>query len=524
MDTRRREYDAIVVGSGLAGSIAAMELCERGMDTLVLEAGPKAPERFFSRKTTEKLSLNIGLRRRALFAGAYRLAFASYLSAPLLDVHCSTKLPYSTAWGKPFSWTRMRVVNGRGLFWARLALRHTEAELRAADRDGIGNVWPVTIGELQPFYEKAEAVMNVVGPKDVLDQHRSLITPKCRATSPVAGWVGERLAKGWPELSVYGIRRAEYAKGALSPMLERAMSSGRMTLKEDSVVATLSLTADGKRAKGVEVVDRVTKRRTIVRGCVVLLAASTLESIRILLNSTHEKHMDGVGNSSGLLGRGIMDHVHTKVWARIPELSELVDTDEWDPLEMDIYAKAGFYIPPFMSPGPEKGFLRCYQIEGTAAPRRVFLAACGEMLPRDENRVTVHRSRKDGWAVPILHIRVAWSDNERRMIRHQKETLRRMVASLGGKESPTFTLIARGMRRNPVPGSGVHEVGGARMGTSPNSSVVNAYGQLWDVPNVFVCDGAVLPSMGYQNTTLTVMALAARSAAHAAMAAEREEL
>ena len=504
--------------------MAAMALCERGMDTLVLEAGPKVPERFFSQKTREKFTLNIGLRLRALSARNYRLAFATYLSAPLLDVLCSGRSPYSTAWGKPFSWTRVRVVNGRGLFWGRLALRHTEAELRAADWDGIGDAWPVTIEELLPFYEKAEAVMNVVGPKDAPDQHRSLITANGGETKLVVGWVGERLAKGWPELSVYNTRRAEYPKGALSPMLDRAMDTGRMTLKENAVVANLSLTSDGKRATGVEIVDRETKRRTVVRGRVVLLAASSLESVRILLNSRHEKHTEGVGNASGLLGRGVMDHVHKMLLARVPELSALVEAKVWDPLSMDIFASAGFYIPPFMSPGPDKGFVRCYQIEGTATPRLLFLAACGEMLPNDENRVTVHRSRRDEWGIPILHIRVAWSDNERKMIRHQKEALRRLVATLGGKELRTLTLLASGMRRKPVPGASVHEVGGARMGMSPDSSVANAHGQLWDVPNVFVCDGAVLPSCGYQSTTLTVMALAARSAAYAASAAERGEL
>ncbi|MHC4427653.1 MAG: GMC oxidoreductase [Planctomycetota bacterium] len=521
MAEESKEYDAIVVGSGMTGSIAAMECCERGLDTLVLEAGPKAPENLFTRKKKERISLNIGLRLRALSARMYRLALANYLSEPLLDVMCSTRSSYSTALGKPFNWMRVRVVNGRGLFWARLALRHTEEELQAAKRDGIGPAWPVTIDDLLPFYEKAEEVMQVVGPKDVLDEHRSLTTSNGRAMRPVAGWVREHLA---PEFAVYNIRRAEYPKGALSPMLERGLDTGRMTLRENAVAAKLSLTADGRRADGVEIVHRETKERTVVRGRVVLLAASALESIRILLNSSHEKHPDGAGNSSGLLGRGIMDHVHTKILARIPQLSALVDTDEWDPMNMDIFAKAGFYIPPFMSPGPDKGFARRYQIEGTASPRIVILAACGEMLPRDENRVTIHPSRTDEWGVPILHISVAWSENEQKMIRHQKEALRRIVAKLGGKESQLYTFLVAGLRRKPIPGGGIHEVGGARMGTSRDSSVTNPCGQLWDVPNVYVCDGALLPSMGYQNTTLTIMALSARSAAHAATALENGAL
>lgn len=515
MVTATKQYDAIVVGSGLTGSMAAMELCEQGLDTAVLEAGPKAPEHLFTQKKA-KISSNIGLRLRALSAGMYRLASTLYLSEPLFQVLRATSSPYAVERGKPFEWVRVRVVNGRGLFWARLALRHTQQELTAAEHDGIGTVWPLTLEELEPFYEKAEQVMNVVGPKDVDAEHRSLTTPEAQEAMPVTKWIGQRLA---PDFSVYNIRRARYEKGTLSPMLQRAAATGRLTLIENAVAARLVLDQDGQRAEGVQIVDARTGAHQVVRGRTVLLAASALESVRILLNSPDPKRGHCIGNASGLVGRGIMDHVHTKVIARIPELSALVGTDEWDPMNMDIFARAGFYIPPFMSPEPDKGFARRYQIEGTALPQLVVLAACGEMLPRDENRVTLHPTKKDRWGVPILRISVAWSENERKMIRHQVKTLGQIVKKLGGKRSALQTFVATGFRRRPIPGSGIHEVGGARMGTSPDNSVVDRQGRLWDVPNVFMCDGAVLPSMGYQNTTLTIMALSARAAQFAATTA-----
>lgn len=521
MAEEAKEYDAIVIGSGLAGSMAAMELCEQGVNTLVLEAGPKAPEQLFSQKGEKKFSLSILLRFLALFTRMYRLAFASYLSVAMLDVLRSMRSPYSTAPGKPFSWTRVRVVNGRGLLWGRLALRLTESELQATGRDGYVEKWPLTVDDLQQWYEKVERVMNVVGPMEVHDQNRSLLAAESRESGPVAEWVRQRLE---PQFSVYGMRRAEYTPSALSPMLESAMATGRMTLRENAVVTRLLLSDDGKCALGVEIVDRETKHRTTVQGRMVLLAASSLETVRILLNTPHTGHSQGVGNSSGLLGRGVMDSVHTQVIARIPSLSEFAGTGEWDPTDMEIFAKAGFYIPPFVSPGPEKGFVGGYQIEGTAFPKFVYMAASGEMMPRDENSVTLHPSRKDKWGVPILHISVAWSDNEKKMIQHQKEAVGKIIERLGGKELRPLPFVPGRMPRTPIPGTGIHEVGGARMGTSPEASVVNTNGQLWDVPNVFVCDGAVMPSIGHQNTTLTIMALAARSASNAAVILKRGEL
>ena len=163
--------------------------------------------------------------------------------------------------------------------------------------------------------------------------------------------------------------------------------------------------------------------------------------------------------------------------------------------------------------------------KGTALPRwnTVFFAACGEMLPCDENKVTIHPTKKDEWGVPLLHIDMAWSDNELSMIRHQEKSINRIIAAMGGKKARLMSFLASarelapGIQRKTIPGMGIHEVGGARMGTNPKKSVTNSYGQLWDVPNVFLCDGAVLPSMGYQNTTLTIQALAARAANQAAM-------
>lgn len=507
-----RQYDAIVIGSGLTGSMAAMELCERGLDTIVLEAGPHAPDRLFSQEKV-KISSNIGLRLRALSAGMYRLAKTLYLSQPLFEVLKATNSPYAVERGKPFEWLRVRVVNGRGLFWARLALRHTEQEMRAADLDGLGTNWPLSLAELEPFYQKAEQVLNVVGPKNVRCEHSSLTTPEGLEAMPVANWVAQRLQ---PELRVYNIRRARYQKAALSPMLERAAKTGQLTLSDNTVAARLVLDASGQHAIGVEIVDARTGQKDFVRARTVLLAASALESVRLLLNSPDEVRGHCVGNSSGLLGLGIMDHVHTTAIARIPELSTLVNTDKWDPMDMDVFARSGFYIPPFMSPDRDKGFARRYQVEGTALPKMVVLAACGEMLPNDENKVTLHPCRTDRWGIPILRIGVAWSENEKNMIRHQIKALRSIIKKLGGKQSYLHTFVARGFRRWPVPGASIHEVGGARMGTKPESSVVNSHGCLWDVPNVYICDGAVLPSMGYQNTTLTIMALSARAAQHAA--------
>jgi choline dehydrogenase-like flavoprotein len=197
-----------------------------------------------------------------------------------------------------------------------------------------------------------------------------------------------------------------------------------------------------------------------------------------------------------------MDHVHTKAsaWAaNVPRFGGAATDYLVDPR---ILGERGFYLPPAHPTSGQKRFLRCYQIEGTVYPgRNIAIAACGEMLPRRENCLTIHPTRKDRWGLPVAHIDIRWSENERRMMEHQKQTILDLLSRLGASQ---WSIS------DPIPGDAVHEAGGARMGSSPSDSVVNSYGQLWDVPNVFVCDAAVLPSIGFQNTTLTMMALGVR--------------
>jgi choline dehydrogenase-like flavoprotein len=304
------------------------------------------------------------------------------------------------------------------------------------------------------------------------------------------------------------------------------MKTGRLTLRPDAVASHIIVDVNTGKAKGVAFIDRVTKKAHEAFGKVVVLCASTIESTRLLLNSATGQHPAGVGNSSGVLGHYLMDHTYAiSVAGLVPRARDY-------PYNFDDGRANGIYIPKFRNvTEPTSKFLRGYGIQagvqrgmlptnlkwtpgfGLEFKKAVreskdappfWMAAFGEMLPRLENRVTVNKDVKDAWGIPVAHIECTHSDNERAMARDQYDTLNEIAHEAGFEVFGGNSMLA-------PPGLCIHEVGTARMGTDPKTSVLNKFNQSWDVKNLFVTDGASFVSQGCQNPTLTMMALTVRA-------------
>jgi choline dehydrogenase-like flavoprotein len=479
-------FDAIVVGSGACGGWAAKELTERGLRVALLEAGPLLPPE------GETLPAEPDPRlRRPIQSRSY--VFGEATAHLFVD---DVDNPYSQPEGKPFDWIRGRQVGGRLHVWAGMSLRMSDRELEAAGIDGVGEDWPISESDLAPYYDRVERFLRV--------RWSSRLSPGERA---LAAAVEHR----WPT------RRVTAPRIALAPpdaMLKTALGTGRLTLRPDSVVSRVLVSGSrADRVRGVAFVDRSTGIEEEVEGRAVVLCASTIESTRLLLNSATPDHPHGLANSSGLLGRYLMDHTFG------------VGVDgvaAQRPRSRGRQASHGAAIPAFRNV-TEGGvdFLRSYTTRlqvgapvagrldrlhslGRRSPAPFWMRAFGEVLPRFENRVTVDPDRLDAWGIPIAHVECAYGENERRMAADQAGCLREMAEAAGFE-------VERVHAEPATPGSSAHELGTARMGDDPANSVLDPFNRAWDVGNLVVADGSCFVSGGCQNPTLTMMALTVRA-------------
>lgn len=562
-------YDVVVVGSGAAGGIAAKTLTEGGARVLLLEAGPDltdpraneadaSAERSGDRleaivdkaKTVADLFReSVGeLSRLALgrpdVAGLGHLRSAA--SAPkdtfrperqVVQRNCrgygpGTKMlyvddvdnPYLTPAHAPFVWIRGRQLGGRTQIWKRVSPRMTDSELSAPRRDGHGEPWPLSYADLRPHYEEAERVMRVIGAVEAGAAPYEGALPQ-RPMAPAEKSFVERCAAKWPERravlcpfasplgpsedpSTSDARIGSHPRGrwptydcSVRHSISFARDTGRLEIRTGAAVR--HVTHDGQRATGVAYVDAKTKSLVEVRARYVVLAASTLESTRILLLSG-----DGFANSSGVLGRYLTDHLFGVGVAGISEVP---------------YEPKGFpelFVHPFRNTDRDvekHGFIRSYQLYGEISALRsgptrrwvnsLTLSAQGEVLPQYDNRVTIDPELVDSFGIPSLRIEYVRGENELAMAEDMIRTTEEMAEAAGYQilmRSPTPLL----------PGWSVHELGTARMGADPKKSVLDAYCRSWDVPNLYVADGAAFPTSASQNPTITIMALAHRACTH----------
>jgi choline dehydrogenase-like flavoprotein len=518
-------YDAIVVGSGVSGGWAAKELTERGLRTILLEAGrsldpitdfPPPEERAHSK-------IQLVSRARAVLGGQH--VQARCMSYSPLTKHLfvnDRENPYRTAPGKPFNWYRARQLGGKGHLWGRNALRMSDYEFKAADYDGFGANWPIGYDELAPWYDRVESFLGVHGsaagiasiPDGKFDQPLPITNIERRILDELPHkWQGRRgttarIVKHNPQRTPLPILAAQ--------------ATGKLTLRCDAVVSRISTDKAGN-ATGVVYVDRHTKQEHEVLGRVVVMCASAIETVRIMLNSASPEHPHGLGNSSGTLGHYLTDHVMVFRAGPLAPLEAGVKNDPYD-----FGAQSGVYIPSFRNANGKRDadFLRGYAMLGSVG--RIdpgwFFMAIGEMLPRFENFVELDKSKRDAWGIPVAKVTCAHSDNERAMVRDMKSSLEDLANALGlqldtlggeGLISKLFYKMAAPLVYTAegalVPGSAVHECGGAVMGGDPRTSVLNAYNQCWDAKNVFVTDTAAFTTAPFQNPGLSIMALSARA-------------
>ncbi len=518
-------YDAIVVGSGAAGGWAAKELCERGLRTILLEAGRRLdPVADFTPPPAGQSKIQLLSRVRAVLGGQQIQARCMSFSPLTRHLFVSDRRnPYRTPRGKPFNWYRARQVGGRLHLWGRNAIRISDEQLHPALRDGYGENWPLSYADLEPWYDRVETFLGVHGSAAGIPS-----IPDGNYESPLRQTDAERrvlgdLAEKWPDRPATTARIVKHNPHRMPLPILAALETGRLTLRSDAVVSEVTTDPDSGLATGVAFVDRESKTRHEVRGKSVVLCASTIESLRIMLNSRSAQHPDGLGNASGLLGRYLTDHV--MVFQAGPH-EPLEGTFASDPY--DFGAQTGIYVPSFRNVGDDRqtAFLRGYSLLGSVGRIEPgwFFMAVGEMLPRYENFVELDHGKRDAWGIPAARITCVHSDNEKAMIRDMHASLTELARDCGleidhlGRES----LLSRTVYRlvSPlvytdegalVPGSAIHETGGAGMGSDSRESVLNRHNQCWDAPNVFVTDSASFTTAPFQNPGLTIMALSARA-------------
>jgi choline dehydrogenase-like flavoprotein len=565
-------YDAIVIGSGAAGGMAAHVMTSQGMRVLMLEAGRKL-DLDKELKSTEWPYQHP--RRGGLPPGQHPLSFNEYTirQPPYAD-----RSPYSKVYsyvqggggadysknivvdekehpytGTNYAWVRARCLGGKTNIWGRLALRLSDYDFKAKSRDGYGENWPISYTDIAPYYDRVDRYLGIAGVSENLPHLPDSIfqRPTRLTTSEVT--LRNALKKMNRVLTPYraGVttdglkhnkyRRRCYGRGACnrraggcdihaafdSPtgLIYPAMDTGNLTVRTNAIAREVLVDPDTGKARGVAFVDAQTGASYEAKAKVVVVAASTLESARLLLLSKSSAHPNGIGNSSGHVGHNFCEHVMG------PGVTGLVRERIGKARTNDDGRPGGFYVPRFRNlSDTQSSFIRGYGFEGSSGTRMfpgnaldtpgfgaaykksvrdhagafISMGGFGEVLARYENQVDLDPGRADKWGVPVLRFNVKFGDNEKKMCADMADAAQEMFEQAGFE-------VVHVDRKILTEGWSIHELGTARMGTDPKTSVVNQFQQSHDVRNLFVVDGSSHVSASCQNPTWTIMALAWRS-------------
>ncbi len=568
------QYDVIVVGSGAGGGMAAMILALNGVKVLMIEAGrnyePVKETPMFN--TPEMAPLRGAPTPDRPFGfydsniGGWQVPGEPYTNKPGTEGN--------------FWWWRARMLGGRTNHWGRIALRFGEFDFKPKSRDGLGFDWPMSYNDMAPWYDRVEQLIGVYGENDgianapnsspgvllpppkprvgellakkagkklgvpVVAAHRAVLSqpldwknlPKTlfpnnpKAQEILGKDMMSRAACFWATHCVRGCSiRANFQSTTV--LLPPALATGNLDIITDAMVREVIVDGSGK-ATGVHYIDKTTRRDAIAKARVVILAASSCETARILMNSK-SRDTAGLANSSGELGKSLMDSVGTSLGAHIPLMENLPPHNEDGAGGLHVYSPwwlandhakldfaRGYHIE--MGGGRQMPEMKSFGILDATSPgvygrklkdeaRRYFgaqfgFAGRGEMIPNKDCYCELDPNVVDQWGIPVLRFNWKWSDHEIKQAEHMQQTFAEMLESMGGKPKRLS-----GKDAIKKPGEIIHEVGGARMGDQAASSVTNQYCQTWDVKNLFLMDGAVMPSNPDKNPTLTILALAWRS-------------
>jgi choline dehydrogenase-like flavoprotein len=502
-------YDVLIIGSGASGGMAANTLTRSGVKCLMLDAGPLVD---FNRQRQQKQAYELPYHG---FGEPGKLPHV--VQANEFNAHQwvdEKEVPYTHDPSTPYNWVRVRMIGGKSLFWARMSFRLSDYEFKAKDHDGFGENWPIDHATLAPFYSRVEPIFRVSGRREGLKQlpdgeFEEDTTPWSESMSRFIVQAKKR------DIPVTKMRRAlgrgQFAS-SYNLLIPDAVQTGNLTIVPNAVVRNLTIDRNTGLVDGANFVDRHSKREMHAKARVVVVAASCLESTRILLNSK-------IANSSGALGHYL--HDQTYITQGVVAIDKSRNGNQG--------GGSGGYVPRFVNlkKGNEEDFIRGYAFDfnlaGTPDPkyipaygaelekalndyrgRAASVTIMGEVLPRYENFVTIDNNVVDAYGIPVLHFQCKYTDNEAKMLKHAMTTFEELC-----RES-NFETLAKHDQPWP-PGYSIHELGTCRMGDDPKKSVLNKWNQSHDVKNLFVVDGSSFVTGGYQNPTMTILSLSMRA-------------
>lgn len=536
-------FDAIVVGSGITGGLAAKELCERGLKTLLLERGRPvehvkdyptatlAPWESAHRgnPTRKDLERHAIQSRHFSFREETKHFYVDDLDNPYREIN-------------RYDWIRADVLGGRSLLWGRMSFRWSDLDFEANARDGMGPDWPIRYREIAPWYEHVERFVGINGRAEGIPNLPDSLFQEPMPFNCLEEYLKERIESTYPDRHFIHSRVANLTRpltgrnacqyrnlcdrgcpfGAYfstqSSTLPAALATGNLTVRTHALANQVVFDNNTQRAIGIEVIDTTHNATYVFKAPLLFLNASTLGTTHLLLNSRSPRFPNGMGNDHDQLGRHLMDHPRTAT------VSGNLDafSDKY------YYGRkpTGYFIPRFVNlEGQEKDYLRGYNCQGNTARQRgrndsigtvlkealtepgtwqAGMRAYGECLPYPDNRITLDPDLKDKWGRPALAIDCRFRDNERKMSEDALVTMQEMMEKAGLKD-----IQVNGSQSHP--GNANHEMGTARMGHDPKTSVLDKWNRLHAVPNVIVTDGACMTSSASVNPSLTYMALTARA-------------
>ncbi len=554
-------YDAIVVGSGISGGWAAKELCEKGLKVLLLErGGPHEHIKDYKNANKELWEFEHRGNTTSEQRKKYPVIHRGWAAAEqVMDAWANEEdAPYTEI--KPFTWWRSYRFGGRSILWGRQSYRWSPMDFEANAKDGIAVPWPVNYDEIAPWYDHVEKFAGIAGSKEGLPNLPDGQFLPAIDLNVVEKDVAARLKekfKGERHLiigRVANITVPHYERpgcqfrnrcwegcpfggyfSTQSSTYPAALRTGNLTVRPYSLVSQVLYDKDKKKATGVEVMDTEDNKTYTFNSKIVFLCASALNSAWILMRSATTIWPGGLGSSSGELGHNIMDH-HYNLGA-----SGRIEGYE----DKYYYGRrpTGFYIPRFANMGTDKrDYLRGFGYQGAASRSgwsreiaemnigkdlkealgepgswQMGATGFGEILPYHENKITLDKTKKDKWGLPVLSMDAEIKENEIKMRKDIVEEMKAMLEAAGAKDIHSYDS-------GHAMGHGIHEMGTARMGNDPKTSVLNKWNQVWDAPNVFVTDGSFMVSSACQNPSLTYMAFTARAVDHAVEELKKQNL